>query len=406
MINYLSLFSGIGAFEKALNRLNIDVNLIGYCEFDKFASKAYSLIHNVSESKNLGDITTVNEQTIALPIDLITYGFPCQDISIAGHQKGLFDVDGEKTRSGLFFDALRIIQHTQPKVAIAENVKNLTCKKFAKQFQIVLQALEDAGYNNYWAILNAKDYGIPQNRERVFIVSIRKDSDHKMMQFPDPFPLKKRLKDVLEPDVDEKYFISETALKYMNRPTKDGRTHWDFGYHNDSANDVANCLTANMMKGVPYNVLIERPPKLIQVGQMYGTEKEPNPQAGRIYSAEGISPTMDSCSGGNRMPKIVIGSTQKNAYIGDGSISPTLTSAMGKGGGHVPMIGFEDLRIRRLTPLECFRLMGFDDSDCQLLSGNKIRNTQLYKMAGNSIVVDVVEELFCQIFDSDGELWI
>lgn len=112
MIKYLSLFSGIGAFEKALERLNIPFELVGYCEIDKYASKAYSLLHKVPESMNFGDITQLDEKQLPSGIDLITYGFPCQDISLAGHQKGLLNDDGSKTRSGLFFDALRIIQHT------------------------------------------------------------------------------------------------------------------------------------------------------------------------------------------------------------------------------------------------------------------------------------------------------
>ncbi len=117
--------------------------------------------------------------------------------------------DGTKTRSGLFFDALRIIEHTQPKVAIAENVKNLTGKKFKEQFRVVLNSLEDAGYNNYWKILNAKDYEMPQNRERVFIVSIRKDIDSGIFIFPESVPLVKRLKDLLESDAHEKYYVKD-----------------------------------------------------------------------------------------------------------------------------------------------------------------------------------------------------
>ena len=112
MVKLLSLFSGIGAFEKALDNLKINYELVNYCEFDKYASKAYSLIHNVAESGNLGDITKVDETILPKDIDLITYGFPCQDISLAGQLKGLFNEDGTKTRSGLFFDALRIITHT------------------------------------------------------------------------------------------------------------------------------------------------------------------------------------------------------------------------------------------------------------------------------------------------------
>ena len=208
-MKYLSLFSGIGAFEKALERLNIPFDLVGYCEIDRFASKAYSLLHKVPESMNLGDITTIDEKQLPQDIDLITYGFPCQDISLAGHQKGLLNEDGSKTRSGLFFDALRIIEHTQPKVAIAENVKNLTGKKFKEQFRAVLNSLEDAGYNNYWNILNAKDFEIPQNRERVFIVSIRKDVDTGVFIFPEPVPLVKCLKDLLEIAVPEKYYVRD-----------------------------------------------------------------------------------------------------------------------------------------------------------------------------------------------------
>ena len=137
----------------------------------------------------------------------------CQDISLAGKQKGLFNEDGTKTRSGLFFDALRIIEETQPKVAIAENVKNLVGKKFKEQFEIVLDSLDKAGYNNYWQVLNAKDYGIPQNRERVFIVSIRKDIDNGEFKFPKGFELKLRLKDMLDDEVDEKYYIDNSRVE-------------------------------------------------------------------------------------------------------------------------------------------------------------------------------------------------
>lgn len=215
MIKYLSLFSGIGAFEKALQNLHIPYDLVGYCEIDKYASKAYSILHNVPESMNFGDITKLDEKSLPTGIDLITYGFPCQDISLAGHQKGLLNEDGSRTRSGLFFDALRIIEHTQPKVAIAENVKNLTAKKFSEQFSIVLNSLEEAGYNNYWQVLNAKDYGTPQNRERVFIISIRKDMDDGSFSFPAPFSLEKRLKDVLEDSVETKYYVDPERVKIL-----------------------------------------------------------------------------------------------------------------------------------------------------------------------------------------------
>ena len=144
-MKYVSMFSGIGAFEKALDKLQVPYELVGYCEIDKYASKSYSAIHGVPESLNLGDITKINEKELPKDLDLITYGFPCQDISNAGKQKGLYNEDGSLTRSGLFFEALRIIEETQPRVAIAENVKNLTGKRFAEQFKTILESLEEAG---------------------------------------------------------------------------------------------------------------------------------------------------------------------------------------------------------------------------------------------------------------------
>lgn len=484
----LSLFSGIGAFEKALDYLNINYQLVNYCEIDKYASKAYSLIHNVSEDMNLGDITKVDTTKLPKDIDLISYGFPCQDISLAGKQQGMFNDDGSKTRSGLFFEALRIIEDTKPKIAIAENVKNLVSKKFNAQFKVVLQSLEEAGYNNYWKVLNAKDYGIPQNRERVFIVSIRKDIDPGSFDFPKPFKLELRLKDMLEDEVDEKYFLSDKMIEYIVANNE----KWEGSKKSVVNKSVATCITTvegtrrcdasnYIVKGLPENTDI----KLIQVGQMYGTEKEPNPQAGRVYDPNGLSPTMDSCSGGNRMPKILIREATKKGYAvaeeGDGvylnrphqkrgvvqkgmiqtikcngndlgvvvlgnyspsghnasrivdsnglaptvmdnhgTVTATVVAAAQRGRGEGwkqeievsdrevanaittvskdSMVALDGLRIRKLTPKECFRLMAFEDEDIDCLIENKISNTQLYKMAGNSIVVDVLKYIFKELF--------
>ena len=211
----LSLFSGIGAFEKALDNLEIQYELVAYCEIDKHASKSYSAIHGIPETMNLGDITKVDEKALPNDIDLITYGFPCQDISLAGKQKGLFNEDGSQTRSGLFFEALRIIEATKPRVAIAENVKNLTSKKFAEQFGIVLNSLEEAGYNNYWKVLNAKDYGIPQSRERVFVVSIRKDVDNNEFKFPQGIELKTTVSDFA--DFREKDDLTKSFYNFYRK---------------------------------------------------------------------------------------------------------------------------------------------------------------------------------------------
>jgi len=167
-LKVLSLFSGIGSWEKALSRVGIDYRLVNYCEIDKYASCAYSAIHDIPENKNLGDITKVDERRIP-DFDLVTYSPPCQSFSVAGKRLGF-----EDKRGILFFDALRIIQEKKPKYAIMENVKGLVQKNFKKEFETILYELERAGYKNYWKVLNALDYGIPQNRERVFVVSIRK----------------------------------------------------------------------------------------------------------------------------------------------------------------------------------------------------------------------------------------
>ena len=425
MIKYLSLFSGIGAFESAMKNLNIPVDLVGFSEIDKYAVKSYCAIQNVSESSNLGDITKID--------DFITYGFPCQDISLAGKQQGLFNEDGSKTRSGLFFDALRIIEHTQPMVAIAENVKNLTGKKFAEQFKIVLESLESAGYNNYWKVLNAKDYGIPQNRERVFIISIRKDVDTGIFEFPEPYPLKLRLKDVLEDAVDEKFYLSDVQIEKLCLKSADALI-----YDKSMIGFESNATDTD---------------KVMQIGNCRPTKNRANPNQGRIYDIDGISPCINTKGGGNLEPHIIdkpkviggIGEKKSNGgqqwyqqdrvYDGDdvavsvttgfnpyyAVAEPAIVEDFYKNRDEriytdvAPALRSErtglkvkepyNLCIRKLTPKECFRLMGFDDESFHKAEA-VCSNTQLYKQAGNSIVVDVAEELLCMLFDEDGNFFV
>lgn len=329
MLNVLSLFSGIGAFEKALTNLDIPYNLLAYCEIDKYASKAYSVIHNVSEEKNLKDVTKIDFFDFSDDVDLITYGFPCQDISLVGNQKGFVDENGNRTRSGLFFEALRIIDNYKPKFAIAENVKALTSKRFSNEFKTVLDSLEEIGYVNYWQVLNSKDYGIPQNRERVFIISIRKDID-KGFTFPKAKPLRLQLKDLLEDNIDdnyiidEKYYLSEKMIKYI------------------SAVGTANFKNSDCK----INLDIARP---LTTGQnkRAGTTNYISRDVGREFN------------------------------LNEENVKP--------------------LRVRKLTPSECFRLMGFTFKDCRKVCNEGISNTQLYKQAGNSIVVNVLEAIFLSL---------
>lgn len=308
----LSLFSGIGAFEKALNNIGVKYELVNYCEIDKYASKSYSAIHNVPESMNLGDITKVDTATLPNDIDLVTYGFPCQDISLAGKQKS-FEYDGKRTRSGLFFEALRIIKDCQPKIAICENVKNLTGKKFAKEFQIVLKSLEEAGYKNYWKVLNAKDYGIPQNRERVFIISIRKDID-KGFEFPEPFPLQLRLKDMLDAEVDEKFYLSEKCINgFVRHRQRHEAKGTGFKWEVRDPDGVASCLRANSALA-PTDNTIDTEKIIVREATKKGyTEAaegdsvnigQPNSKTRRDRVGKQVSQTLTT-SGGNEMAVVV-----------------------------------------------------------------------------------------------------
>lgn len=304
-----STFSGIGAFEKGFDKINQPYDLYGYCEIDKYASKAYALIHNTDERMNYGDITTIDETKIEKNLDFFTYGFPCQDISLAGNQKGLVDEQGNKTRSGLVWDATRIIRASQPKIAIAENVKNLVGKKFTNEFQAILEELEECGYNNYWKVLNAKEHGVAQNRERVFIVSIRKDIDLGLFKWTETEELTTRLTDYLEDEVDEKYFLSDKQVKNIQE----------------------SAFTQAVM---------------------------------RIHKSDGVMSTL--LARDYKDPKCVA--------------LPT--------------------RIRKLTPKEYFRLMGFDDEDHDVVEQAGISNAQRYKMAGNSIVVNVVAKILKNLIQS------
>ena len=395
----------------------MDWELVNYCEIDRWASLSYSMVNQCSESLNLRDVRTVTTETVRdQHVDLITYGFPCQDISIAGKQQGFVNDSGESTRSGLFFEALRIIKELRPRYAIAENVKALTSTKFKNEFATVLSSLEEAGYNNYWRVLNAKDYGIPQNRERVFIVSIRKDADEGDFQFPDKEPLMLRLRDMLEPteSVDEKYYLS-TEREGVRRLIAELEARYS----------------------LPAVAGTGETPVLCQIGNI---AKDPNREhiQDRIYDPSGLAPTLNTVGGGNLEPKITIDGltrdTQKQkarvfnpqglaaSLIATDYKEPPQISVIGqlKGGekGRVvdrDGIGYTltateykdplkiaepehayGVRIRKLTPRECWRLMGFLDEEFDRVHG--ISNSQLYKQAGNSIVVNVLSALLSQLF--------
>ncbi len=208
MIRVLELFGGIGACSKALERLEIEHEIVDYVEIDKYAVKSFNAIHNTNFEPQ--DICNWDKD---IEVDLIMHGSPCQDFSLAGKQAG--GDEGSGTRSSLMYETIRIVEKLKPKYVIWENVKNLLSKKHIHNFNKYIETMDELEYTSYYQVLNAKDYGIPQNRERVFTVSIRKDIGIDYV-FPPKQELKLKLKDMLEDEVDEKYYLSEKMIKYIS----------------------------------------------------------------------------------------------------------------------------------------------------------------------------------------------
>lgn len=393
----LSLFSGIGAFEKALDNLGIEYELVNYCEIDKYASKSYAAIHGVDEALNLGDITTVDTSKLPNDIDLLTHGSPCQSFSLAGLQHG--GDKGSGTQSSLMWETVRIISDIKPKIIIWENVKNVLSKKHKHNFDAYIEQLDELNYNSYHKILNSRNFGIPQNRERIFVVSIRKDIDNGCFKFPEGFELKLRLKDMLDDEVDEKYYLSKEQIDRINN------SNFMQEKKRLQEKDYVDTLLARDYKD-PKCVAVE--PK--RIGGLFDTETSKH-QAGSIWDKERISPTIDTMQGGYRQPLVTIDDNVSNDeikinVIGNYSPSGHDTSRIVDENGLAPTAKenhgtvtatIQNYRIRKLTPKECWKLMGFDDEDFE--KAEKVNsNTQLYKQAGNSIVVDVLENIFIELF--------
>ena len=248
----LELFGGIGACSKALERIGIDYEIADYVEIDKYAVKSFNAIHNTNYEPQ--DICEWDKD---IEIDLIMHGSPCQSFSLAGKQEG--GDKGSGTRSSLMWETIRIVDKLKPKYVIWENVKNLLSKKHIHNFNAYLETMEQLGYTNYYQVLNAKDYGIPQNRERVFTISIRKDIS-KAFTFPQPQELKLKLKDMLEDEIDEKYYLSNEMI------------------------EKASFVNEHELNLNYYNY----------------------DEMNRVYSSDFICPTLRTMQGGNRQPKVFI----------------------------------------------------------------------------------------------------
>lgn len=355
MLRVLELFAGIGACSKALTNLGIEHEIVDAVEIDKYAIKAFNVIHGTSFEPQ--DITMWDKD---IECDLIIHGSPCQDYSIAGLQAG--GDKGSGTRSSLMYESVRIIEKLRPKYVIWENVKNLLSKKHRHNFDAYLETMERFGYTNYYQVLDAKNYGVPQHRERVFTVSILGGGHFK---FPEAIPLKRKLKDVLEKEVDEKYYISDAMMDYFmgvnQKPSKFPRKERFLANINRANQDIGNSVTTN-------------------AGQ------RPTDNFVKIITANKTG--YDLAKDGDGVDLAYPNSKTRRGRVGHG-VSKTLPTSGSQG-------VLDGYRIRKLTPKECWRLMGFDDEDFEK-AARVNSNTQLYKQAGNSIVVNVIEAILNEI---------
>ena len=415
-------------------------------------------------TKNYGDISKINP--LVLPDhDVFTYSFSCQDVSAAGKNKGL--KEGSGTRSSMLWECQKIIEMKRPKYLMMENVKNLVGKKHKPDFDRWLQVLDQLGYNNHWRVINAKNCGVPQNRERVFCVSVLKEYDDFGFHFYDNFDSGVRLKDILEDQVDEKYYLSDEKTKSLIESLEaNGYNGYKRNYECDGN---SYCIDANYHKGTSVGNIgkarrthvVEQTNNLGMVGVL---DIKGNESIRRVYEPGGVSPALTTMQGGNRQPKIVeacritgrnpdnpksrvsglptkqmlevrgepeisgcLTTVQKDTMLLESQVLRTVRTEYGKRirkayeAGEVKesrhnmrvyeprkdgvsntittvqkdnyLLEQPQFRIRKLTPKECFRLMGVSDSDIDKIQSAGISNSQQYKMAGNSIVVDCMKFL-------------
>lgn len=396
-MNFIDICSGIGGFRSALE-LN-GHNCLAFAEIDKYAKRSYRAIYDTDGEEELDDITTITDEHFRLyrgQCDIITGGFPCQAFSIAGNRRGFDD-----TRGTIFFHIARTIKEIQPSYVLLENVKGLFSHDKGRTFGTIIQALDELGYVTEWGLFNSKYWGVPQNRERVYILVTRKD----VYDQPKLFDLLKqqtevttRLVEVLEDEVDEKYYLSEEKTKKLtlNEDLSGRLNHYDYRDVDSIHRTEKVSPTLNTMQGG------DRQPKVAVLGNTSSTGH----RSQDIHDTDGISPTIaardykgakqiaEVQQTGNTTDEVIpvltpdrVNKRQNGRrFKEDGDPMFTLTSQDRHGIA-------DGIRIRKLTPLECWRLQGFTDEQFYKAKNSGVSNSQLYKQAGNSVTVNVVDAI-------------
>ena len=367
-MKFLELCAGIGGFRQALE--NLGCECVGYSEIDKHAIKLYSAWYN--DECNFGDITKIEAEKLP-DFELLVGGFPCQAFSVAGKRGGFND-----TRGTIFFDFARIMKAKKPKFAIFENVKGLLNHDGGKTYETMLRTLDELGYDAQWGILNTKFHGLPQNRERVYIVAnLRERSSTKIL-----FERGDGITDKVE--------RTENGIigQFYNRK---GKTHQDLGVISSEGQSPALLATTH------------KNPRIVKIGDIDGL----NTQYSRVYDSKGVSTTINAQGGGlgakTGLYKIgtVGNDSLSNRIYSDKGVSATLCAGNNGGGKRVGGLYNTGDKVRRLTPKECFRLQGFKDEMVELGYKLGISDTQLYKMAGNAVSVPVVEWVAQRVLNWD-----
>lgn len=449
-MKFIDLFSGIGGFRSALEMNGHEC--LAFAEIDKYARQSYKAIYNTENEQEWHDVTRITDDDFRYfkgKADIIVGGFPCQAFSIAGNRKGF-----EDTRGTLFFEIARAIKEIQPSYVLLENVKGLFSHDGGRTFGTIIQTLDELGFVTEWGLFNSKYWGVPQNRERVYILATRKDKFKEPLLFDlvkQQTEVTTRLIDVLEDEVDEKYYLSEEKTKKLTldhdlsddiEPTINvlGNTSVT-GYR---AHDVHNSfgltptiaardykgpkqiavpvLTPDRVNkrqngrrfkddGEPMFTLTAQDKHGVVTGDNKGIritkdgfhnyrndEKKSSIQGTHVTYKEGRTHALTS----NHVPMtledgevnqgVVIDDTQGydgvRTYNG---ISPTLRSSRSG------LKTIDNLRIRKLTALECWRLQGFTDEQFYKAKDSGVSNSQLYKQAGNSVTVNVVDAIVKQL---------
>ncbi len=402
-MKFIDLFSGIGGFRSALEMNGHEC--LAFAEIDKYARQSYKAIYNTEDEQEWHDVTRITDDDFRHfknKADIIVGGFPCQAFSIAGKRKGF-----EDTRGTLFFEIARAIKEVQPSYVLLENVKGLFSHDGGRTFGTIIQTLDELGFITEWGLFNSKYWGVPQNRERVYILATRKDKYKEPLLFDlvkQQTEVTTRLIDALEDEVDEKYYLSEEKTKKL---TLDHDLACKLNMYNYNERDKVHSVnkispTLNTMQGG------DRQPKIAI--PTLTPDRINKRQNGRRFKEDGEP--MFTLTSQDKHGIAVREATKQGYAIAEQGDSvnvsfPTSTTRLGRVGKQIAQtlqagevnqgVVMKDIRIRKLTPLECWRLQGFTDEQFYKAKDSGVSNSQLYKQAGNSVTVNVVDVIVKQL---------